>query len=416
DFTELRPPGAARDLAILHTGLYDAMVASYDTKRANRDLTRPAPEVLEPKLKPTLKSPKSTYVPVQATMAGAAEKLLAFLNPSSDPAVFEAMADEAVESRLWAGVAYRSDVESARLLGNQVAAAVIEHVKTDNSTAVGFIEPRPSAGQERAVASGDGDTEKQWQPTPSTFESPVGGPVGMWRPWVIPSGSALTSVIPGPPVYGSPEFLAEVHEVIEVSETLTESQGQTAFFWDDAPGSHTPSGHWFEIATDVALDYKLSTKETARAFALLGAAEADASIAFFAAKYHWWSIRPISVIWRLCNESGVERLCTDSEAEALYNTDPARVPYWNEWFALIETPPFPSYPGGHSTFSGAAGKVLTYLVPEAGETLNQLAEEAAMSRLYGGIHFHSDNRDGLILGRTVADYAIEWAETDGSGL
>jgi membrane-associated phospholipid phosphatase len=201
--------------------------------------------------------------------------------------------------------------------------------------------------------------------------------------------------------------MAELREVVRVSETLTEGQRAIAFFWDDGPRTFTPAGHWIEIAIRLVRTYELGGPQTARVFALLGVTGAEAAIAFFEAKYYWWSIRPITAIWRLCD--GGARLCTEAELAA----NPSRAAYRERWHALIPTPPFPSYPGGHSTFSGACGKVLTYFFPQAGNTLNQLAEEAALSRLYGGIHFREDNDAGLALGRAVADYAIRWAEADG---
>jgi hypothetical protein len=416
NYTNLRPPFAARDLAILHTGMYDAMAAALDSRGAYSSNTRPAPAKLEPKLNPLLKSPRSTYAPVQAAMAGAAEKLLAYLNPSAKPEAFTKLADQAVNSRLWAGVAYRSDVERARALGNQVAQAVIDHVSTDNSNSTTVSEPRPQPGESRAYASDDGDPAKQWHSTPSLFEPGTGGPVGRWRPWILDTPGELTPMLPGPYAYGSPDFMSELHQVIDVQTNLTQDQSQSAFFWDDSPGSYTPAGHWFSIATDLIRDYHLGTKKATRALALLGASEADAAIAFFHAKYHWWAIRPISAVWRLCYDTGQERLCTDEEAESLHAQDPALAPYWDTWFPLIETPPFPAYPGGHGTFSGAAGRILSHLIPSAGGTLNELAERAANSRLYAGIHFDSDNQDGLLLGRAVADKVIAYAEADGSGL
>lgn len=413
---DARPPVAARSLAILHTGLFDAMVAALDSRDAHSSAARPAPAKLEPRLNPVLRSPTQTYAPVPAAMAGAAEVLLPYLNPAARPGTFEKLADQATESRLWAGIAYRSDVERARKLGQRVAQVVIDHVSTDNSNAAGFSEPRPAPGEARAIPSDNGDPEKQWQPTPRREEPPTGGPVGMWRPWVLSSPGEMTPVLPGPYTYGSPEFMAELHEVIDVQENVSQDDAQNAHFWNDGPGTFTPAGHWADIATDLIKDYKLDTKEATRALALLGVTEADAVIAAFHAKYHWWSIRPISSIWRLCYDTGEERLCTDEEAEALHAQDPALAPYWDTWDPLIETPPFPSYPGGHGTFSGAAGRILSFLIPEAGETLNMLAESAAHSRLSGGIHFHSDNRDALVLGRAVADKTIEYAQNDGSGL
>jgi membrane-associated phospholipid phosphatase len=338
----------------------------------------------------------SSYVPVEAAMAGAAEKILPYLFPAEDPLAIQELATEAVESRLWAGVNYRSDVDAARLLGNQVGAAVVEHMKTDGSPGAGPAHPRPAG-------------ESYWSPTAPGFEQPTGGPVGKWRPWLMSTGDQLRTVIPGPFPYQSEEFLAELHEVIDVQTNLTNDQQDTAYFWNDGPGTFTPAGHWFDIAIELVKDFHIGDNQTTRMFALLGATEADGAIAFFEAKYFWWSIRPISAVWRLCD--GGDTLCTEQEL----TDDPSRATYRGTWFSIIQTPPFPSYPGGHSTFSGGAGKLLTYFIPEAGDTLNEFANAAAMSRLYGGIHYRSDNDAGLILGRAVADLAIQRAESDGSG-
>jgi membrane-associated phospholipid phosphatase len=203
--------------------------------------------------------------------------------------------------------------------------------------------------------------------------------------------------------------MAELREVMDVKDNLTEGQAQTAIFWDDGPGTYSPAGHWTDIALDLTKNHGLGTKQAARVFAYLGVAEADAAIAVFESKYHWWSIRPVTVVRRLC-ENGA-RLCTKEELAA----DPSLATY-PSWDPFIVTPPFPSYPGGHSTFSGAAGAVLAYFFPNNADLVNQWAEEAAMSRLYGGIHFRSDNDAGLVLGRSVASLATTRAESDGSGL
>ncbi|MEA2434198.1 MAG: hypothetical protein QOG54_1655 [Actinomycetota bacterium] len=389
-----RPPVAGRVLAVFHTGLYDAMIAAADSRQAFASDTRPSPAAMDGRIDPLTGSKRgSTYAPVQAAMAGAAEKLLPYLFPAQDPVYFQELATQSVESRLWAGANYRSDVESARSLGQSVAQAVIDHVSKDGFPGSGFSNPRPEGDQ-------------YWQTTPPGYEQPTGGAVGKWRPWLMSTADQLRSTIPGPFAYGSPEFMTELHEVVDVQASLTDEQRSIAHFWDDGPGTYTPAGHWFSIAIELVKNFGLNSNETTKAFALLGATEADASIAFFEAKYHWWSVRPVTAVWRLCD--GGDQLCTDEELEA----DPSRATYRNVWSPLIITPPFPSYPGGHSTFSGSAGKLLSYFFPAAGETLNQLAEEAAMSRLYGGIHYRSDNDAGLTLGRALADLAIARAEQD----
>ena len=387
-----RPPFSARALALLETGMYDAMVAAYQARAAYRGKTRPEPSKLEPRLEPLLSSTGGTsYAPPEAAIAGAAEDILAYLFPNEPRSTFRSLASEAVQSRLWAGANYRTDVTRARELGRKIARLVIARGESDGHTSTTI--PPPLVG------------EAYWSPTPPAYEPPIGGPVGGWKPWLLPSPSALRGRIPGPSAYGSPQFTAQLREVLDVSRTLTREQRQIAFFWDDGPGTFTPAGHWFAIAIDLVKSFKLGSPQTARAFAVLGAAEADAAIAFFEAKYQWWSIRPVTAMWRLCDGGLV--LCTEAEVTA----NPARATHRNTWFPLIITPAFPSYPGGHSTFSGAAGRVLTHFFPSAGGTINKLAKEAADSRLYGGIHFDEDNDDGLVLGRGVADLAIRWTQT-----
>jgi membrane-associated phospholipid phosphatase len=77
------------------------------------------------------------------------------------------------------------------------------------------------------------------------------------------------------------------------------------------------------------------------------------------------------------------------------------------FLSYIVTPPFPSYISGHSTTSGAASTVLAARFPRAAWQLRALADEAAVSRLYGGIHFSSDNETGLAVGRKVGRVAVD---------
>ena len=390
-----RPAPSARLLAYLHTAMYDALIAASDSRSAY-DRNRPA--LLDDRIDPVFRSRGSTYPPEQAVIAGAAETILKALFPLEDPARFERLALQSAESRLYAGVNYRSDVTRGLQLGRDVAGVFLERMQVDGSTNTGFAHPRP-------------DGPEYWSPTPPGFESPIGGPVGTWLPWLMssPDEVRLSSGIPGPSPYGSESFRAETLEVIDVNENLTPDQESTAFFWDDGPATFTPPGHWNDIALDLVDAYDLGTNQTARIFATLNAVEADAVIAFFEAKYYWWSIRPITAIRRLCEDA--TRFCTDEELAA----DPSLATY-PSWDPIIITPPFPSYPSGHSTFSGGAGAVLSHFFPDAETDLTARAEEAAMSRLYGGIHFREDNDDGLVLGRKLAELGIARAAADGSGL
>lgn len=408
-----RPPAAARALAVLETGMYDAMLAAHDSRRAYAGRTRPKPAALDQRLRPLLGGRKgSSYAPAEVAIAGAAEAILPVLFPAEPPRTFEKAARAASRSRLFAAANYQSDVTRARRLGRRVGASAVARL-TDPPA-----DPQPPTFVHGPVPEG----EEYWSPTaPHFINPPIGGMVGAWKPWLIEDFETLRATIPGPYAYGSPEFLEETNEVVDVASALTVAQEAQAFFWDDGPGTYTPPGHWLDEAVQLIRSpgepgFALGKNETARALALLAAVEADAAIAAWEAKYYWWSIRPITAIRRLCDDR--TRFCTEEEAQA---ADPETAPFYPRppdqgWLATIVTPAFPSYPGGHSTFSGAAGKMITYFFPEAGEHINAMAQDAADSRLYGGIHFRSDNEDGLTLGRAVADLGIARAESDGSGL
>ena len=124
-------------------------------------------------------------------------------------------------------------------------------------------------------------------------------------------------------------------------------------------------------------------------------AEADAAVAAWGMKYYYWSIRPITAVWRLGADG---KLLT----EATCTATPTLCVYRGTWYSPITTPAFPSYPSGHATFSGAGAGVLAYFFPAAAQKVKDMAAEAAQSRVYAGIHYPEDSRDGLILGRNVA--------------
>ena len=422
-----RPPVASRALRYLHTAMFDVLIAIRDSRKAHREVARPKPAALSRRLEPLIGGRRgSAFAPLQPALAGAAETVLLYLFPQAAPEISRA-ADQAAKSRLYAGADYRSDVNAARRLGRSVGALVVERARMDGIDNQQPPWPRPVAGEQRAEPSG-GDPENQWQPAPPNYELPFGLPVGTWDPQLMATADQwLTEGIIAPPSrVGSPEFLEQTIQVLRTSETLTPEQGAEAHFWDDPPSATaTPPGHWFEIAIDQLQQYPMSTIEATRSFAYLGAAVGDAAIASFGAKYYWWSIRPIHAIWRLCEGDSViygeeqaavapEDVCPYYDNSTLPSSHPNHLATDDGWYPIIDTPPFPAYPAGHGTFSGAASRVLGYLFPGAGESLERFGELAAGSRLFGGIHFDEDNQAGLKLGRWVGDLAVARAQNDGS--
>ena len=169
---------------------------------------------------------------------------------------------------------------------------------------------------------------------------------------------------------------------MKTNQNLTPEQLKIAKFWVDGSGSVTPPGHWNKIAIDEAIAAKLDDRTAAKLFAELNVALAT-FIATWDVKYFYWTVRPITA------------------AKKVLGID-LKLP--------ILTPPFPSYVSGHGAFSGASARILGHFFPLHAEKLNAMAEEAALSRMYAGIHFRYDNEDGLALGRAVADLVL--SQTD----
>jgi PAP2 superfamily len=283
--------------------------------------------------------------------------MLTHLFPN-DALALAAMTQESGQTRLMEGLNYRSDLEAGLALGQAVAQKAITRATSDGATV-------PWSG---TIPTGPG----LWFQAPGT-PAPLEPLAGSWNTWLLASGSQLR---PGPPpAFGSAEFLAELAEVKRVSSSPTPSQRAIALFWADGAGSVTPPGHWFQIASSLIARDGLTTPAAARILGLLGATVADAAIACWDAKYSYWSIRP-------------------------KQADPTIV-------TAVPTPPFPSYPSGHSTFSGASSEVLAYFFPKEETRLRYMAEEAALSRLYAGIHYRSDNETGKQVGRQLGGLAIQ---------
>lgn len=233
-----------------------------------------------------------------------------------------------------------------------------------------------------------------WVPTPRRGGNPQPAMQPYWgrnRPFALESGAECMVSAPYADG-GSIAFLREVREVYDVSTALTGEQIAIAEFWADDPGqTATPPGHSISVLTQVLRQERASLATAAEAYARMGIAVADAFIGCWNAKYTYHLIRPITVIRELI--------------------DP-------EWMPAVDTPPFPEYPSGHSVQSGAAAEVLASLfgdeyrftdhthdargmAPRTFGSFSEMAEEAAISRLYGGIHYRAAIELGLEHGRCI---------------
>jgi membrane-associated phospholipid phosphatase len=360
----LNPVRASQAIGFLHVAMYDATVACWDAKLAyglaspsTFDRKRIIPLVYTP---PDLPSFPSEH----AAVAAAAATVLSEIFPG-DASLFQALANEARDSRLWAGVNFPSDVYAGQTLGRQVGAAVLARGEPDR-VAEPFLGTMPVGPQ-------------YWFPIPGArlLEPEAGN----WQTWILASAG---QVAPGAPLtFGSPEYAAEVGRIVRTSEMLSNEQKAIADFWADGPSTMTPPGHWMQIASAI-VDQRLrhEAPRAARALALVGIALADSFVSCWHTKYTYWTARPNQVI-------------------------PNFEPY-------LRTPPFPGYTSGHATQSAAAAEVLAYLFPDLADEVRAMAREAADSRLYGGIHFPNDNERGSSVGRRIGALVVEYAKRDGA--
>lgn len=153
-------------------------------------------------------------------------------------------------------------------------------------------------------------------------------------------------------------------------------------FWADGVGTYAPPGHWNAIAAEDFINLNFSEVRWANNLALLNVTLMDAAIVCWNTKYYYFNPRPCQLNPAIKTLTGV--------------------------------PNFPSYISGHSTFSGAAAALLSFVVPSNATKYNQMAQEASISRLMGGIHYRSDCSTGLQVGQNVGGYAIARAKIDGA--
>lgn len=259
-------------------------------------------------------------------------------------------------------------------VGRAVGEALIERSLRDGAGRAWPVKERPTP------------FPGMWQPVPPMYAvNPVEGYAPHWLTWLPPDSWRYVAPMAHRP--GGAEHAAETREVLAVKQQLTEHQRQVAQHWHLDAGSVTPAGIWMQMALQQLQASKSMDEghsghlmtQTLPVLAALSVAMLDAFVACWQVKLRDWSERPITAVRR--------------------DLDPAFEP-------LLVTPGFPAYVSGHATVSAAAATVLGAFWPEQSARLQAMADEAAVSRLWGGIHFRSDNDEGLRLGRAVGDAVV----------
>ncbi len=369
------PPVATRGLAMVSTAIYDVVNAFEH-----------APGFLVTGTAPANAS-------VDAAIASAAHIVLEYLFPGQK-AFFDSSLTTTL-SRVPDGQSETDGVAFGASIGQQI------------------IDLRINDGADQFVDYIPGGNAGDWQPTGPMYD------VALLPNWPTVDPFAMTSGDQfrpdGPPSLDSQEYADAFNEVkaigAAVGSTRTAQETQIARFWADGTGTYSPPGHWNQIAGQIAAARGNSIGANARLMAELNVALADAAILAWDAKYAFNNWRPANAI---------------QEADTDGNDQTAEDPTWT---SFLIAPPFPDYVSGHSTFSGAAATVLTetfgenvafstssYGLPGVMRnftSFQQAADEASVSRIYGGIHWRFSCEDGLTAGRELGAFVHNRFEVAG---
>lgn len=259
-----------------------------------------------------------------------------------------------------------------------------------------------------------------WKPTPPAYMDGVEPHWNKVRAFVLDSSSQFRAV-PATPfsIDGESKFYQEAYEVYNVGVELSEEQKEIAMFWDCNPfvmnvKGHvmfatkkiSPGGHWLGITHQACIAEKKSLAESAESYSLVSVALMDAFVSCWDEKYKSNLVRPETYINQNIDEN---------------------------WTPLLQTPPFPEYTSGHSMISNAAAVVLTDLYGEnfsftdstevefgmqarSFDSFKEAAAEAAISRLYGGIHYRPACEVGAVLGERIGEFVVERLNTRNESL
>ena len=371
------PPVASLHMATYHAAIFDAVNGITRTHRGWL-VNEPAPAGAE----------------VDAAIASAGFTVLnALWSQSSNPRNFQIAYDKAL-SAITDGQAKTDGIA----WGKKVAEAILAQ--------------RAKSGWNKPREDGPFSSEEQgkWRETAPGFRPPVTPQIATTTPFVMTSPSQFRA--PPPQSIGSKEYAEELAYVAKVGPRdgaeRTEYQTLSTPFWSDDLGTSTPSGHWNSVAQDLARRNQLDTPATARLFALLNFACADAGISCWDTKFFYRTWRP---------ETAIRGIDPKLNPLAIVNPD---------FIPNMVAPAHPDYTSGHSTYTGASTHLLElffgsdnieFTVASDGlpgavrtfKTLSDARREVGMSRVYGGIHTMSANLEGQKAGIQIADWVFSTA-------
>lgn len=287
--------------------------------------------------------------------------------------------------------------ERSITFGEAIGKTVMQRTTKDNY--------KKTRGMDRFLGE---NTDGKWRPTAPDYLDAAEPYWGMIKPLAIDSASQFPC--PAPLLFSkdtTSSFFKNTYEVYQIGKNLTEDQVAIAKYWDDNPfvmehAGHlmfankkiTPVGHWIGITTIASKMKNLDAVEASQAYVMTAMAIFDSFICCWEEKYRTQVVRPITVINELIDRN---------------------------WQPLLQTPPFPEYTSGHSGISAAAASVLTerfgdsFAFEDTSDlqyigmkrnfsSFKQAAEEASISRVYGGIHFRTGVEVGTEQGYKIGSY------------
>jgi membrane-associated phospholipid phosphatase len=369
------PPYASRAYSYVTVAQYEALKSAWYYKYL---YNRPSPARVDSGVQALLPvSELPAYPSEDAVLSGVTAELLKLLFPTA----VEEITLKAAEQRqvaVLSGRSTASDVAAGLALGQAVAAVFVSRAAGDGMRTAGGSPAVWQAMADAATARG----EVPWRSMESPPRPPMLPLFGKVRAWMM-TPADIEAERPGPPPSTSSDLMArELAEVKKAVENISREELATCHKWADGVSTPTPPGHWNFIAAPHIKQAQWSEVRAARAFALLNMAMHDAAVGCWDAKFTYYNPRPSQL------DRGIG--------------------------TMVGLPNFPSYTSGHSTFSAAAASVLGYLFPSATAGFEADMQEAALSRLFAGIHYRSDIEVGMTHGARIGGYTVRFAQIDGA--
>ncbi|SEJ71134.1 PAP2 superfamily protein [Cyclobacterium xiamenense] len=388
------PPGAARfySYSLLAAHLAFQQGQDFAADPLLSQLKGPFPNSL-PTL-PSEKEPSNTSFSAQYAMLEVGKRLM----PSGKK--LQEAQEKLQKQYLSNRYLKKRDMAELVVYGEQLAQWVIDYAAEDGYRFLSTLKRYSPSGE-----------EGKWYPTPPAYMAAIDPEWRTIRPFFLDKASDFAPPPPAPfSLDPGSSFYEQLHEIYRVTGDLDEEQQLIANFWDCNPfnvtySGHmaiglkkiTPGGHWIGITGIACKDAGLNVKQSIYIHSLVAMSLHDAFISCWDEKYRSDRIRPLTAINEHIDDT---------------------------WRPQLQTPPFPEYTSGHSVISRTSAIILTDFFGEGFEFIDtsevffglperafdsflQASDEAAISRLYGGIHFRDAIEEGTKQGDAIAQYILK---------